>query len=242
MNRFSTIITLLVVVAISGCSDKSTNDDENLITNNAVRLLGLQEDVECEYIKYDTIISYYPSYFVTIDTSLVEFAAQASDSTRSQINLWFDSKKTSALKITSNSVVNLGYFRTINDADSLFKFSEPPQIFPLTVQTTDIWDSYSPPISPDGYPWIGSKLYFSYGMENRRSFERSESLLLPLDNFICFVFKNEYRMPGTVTPFRTSYEYYSLDFGLVKMYSTGTFGSSHVFMISREATEATPAR
>jgi len=242
MKRLATIIMLLVAVGISGCADKSTNDDENFITSNAVRLLGLQEDVECEYIKYDTIISYYPSYMVTIDTSLVEFAAQESDSTRSQINLWFDSDKTSALKITSNSVVNLGYFRTIDDIDSLFQFSEPPQIFPLTVQATDIWDSYCPPISPDGYPFIGSMLFLAFGLENRRSFERSESILLPLGDFVCYVFKNEYRLPGTVTPFRTSHEFYSLDFGLVKMYSTGTFGSSHVFMISREAIETASAR
>lgn len=242
MKRFATIIMLITIAAVVGCSDKSTDNDENLITGNAVRLLGLHEDIECEYIKYDTVISYYPSYMVTIDTSIVEFAAQASDSTRSQINLWFDSDKTSALKITSNSVVNLGYFRMIGDTDSLFRFSEPPQVFPLVVSATDVWDTYSPPISPDGYPFIGSKLFLSFGLENRRSFERTESILLPLGNFFCHVFKNEYRLPGTTEPFRTSYEYYSLDSGLVKMYSTGTFGSSHVFMISRIVFEGTDAR
>jgi len=226
-------IVLFTFALIIGCSDKSTNDDDNLITSNAVGLLGLQQDVELDYVSYDTIVTYYPNYAVYIDTTYTSFSAIATDPSRDQIDLSFDSEKFTAVKITANSVVNLGYFRRINDTDSLFAFSEPSQLFPLKVEKTATWTSFTPSISPYGDVWIGSKLYFSYGFENTRSFERMETVLMFPGSFDCYVFKNEYRVRGTTEPFRTSYEYFSPGFGLVKMYTTGTFGSSHLYMNSR---------
>lgn len=232
MNRLSFCIALLILGLIIGCTDNGTGEDENLITNNSVQLLGLQEDIDIGYVRYDTIISYYPTYTITIDTTTMSFSAVATDSTREQIDLSFDSEKFSALKITASSVVNLGYYRTIDDVDSLFRFAEPSQLFPLRVEATDIWSSYTPSISPHGYEWIGAKLYFSYGFENTRSFDRIETVLVFPGSFTCYVFKNEYRLRGSTEPFRTSYEYFSPGVGLVKMYSTGTFGSSHLYLIS----------
>jgi hypothetical protein len=230
--------TVLVVLAflVVGCSETGTDSGDSFITSDATVLLGLQDDFECRYVRYDSTVT-YPPYEITVDTTFFTFAAIATDSARQRFELWFDSLRTAALKIQSGSILHLGYIPwSPDEPESLVSFAEPPMIFPLRITAEETWSFYTPS-TPD----IFARLYLSWGFEVTRTFDRRETLILPIGTFNCYVFVTEYRLPGTDTLFQTCEEYYASDWGLVKLYSTGP-GTSRVFMVSRETDPAYPVR
>jgi hypothetical protein len=222
-------MTVLVVLAfLVSCGETGTDSDDSFITSDATVLLGLMDDFECRYVRYDSTVT-YPPYKVTVDTTFFTFASIATDSTRQRFELWFDTVKTAALKIQSGSILHLGYIPwSPDEPESLVSFAEPPMIFPLRINSYDTWDYYTPS-TPD----IIARLYLSWGFDVTRTFDRRESLVLPIGTFNCYVFVTEYSLPGTDTLFQTCEEYYASDWGLVKLYSTG-LGTSRVFMVSRD--------
>ena len=235
MKRLSSLILLVLLMVVLSCTESGTDSDNGIISPDAVKLLGLQDDFECRYIRYDSIFTYYPSFKVTVDTTELTCRWEATDSTRTRIDLWFDSTRSTALKITSNSIVNLGYFQAVDDHDSLFYFAEPPEIFPIAMRNDEPWESFTPAYYIDGEQQITSKLFLSWGLMAKREFEQRETLLLKLGSFNCAVFRCEYTLPGEEDIFKTNYEYYADDYGLVKLYSTGLFGRSHIYLIERDS-------
>ncbi len=231
------LMTVLVVLAslVVSCSETGTDSGDSFITSDATVLLGLRNDFECRYVQYDSTVT-YPPYEITVDTTFFTFAAIAFDSTRQQFDLWFDTVKTAALKIQSGSIVHLGYMPwSPDEPESLVYFAEPPAIFPVRINS-DAWTYYTPAV-----PDITTRLFLSWGFDATRSFDRRESLLLPIGTFNCYVFVTEYRFPSTGMLFQTSEEYYASDWGLVKLYSTG-HRASEVFMVSRDTLVTYPAR
>jgi hypothetical protein len=226
------LVVLLSMLLILGCGDSATNPDETPGALNAVKTLGMQEDFECLYLQYDSIFT-YPPFRVVVDTTTLVFSAAAIDENRDRIDLWFDSVRTAAIRITSNSVVNLGYYRRIADRDSIQYFSEPAVIFPNNVQTGTIWEEYAPPISEPGQMIITSQLFISWGFDVTRTYLRREDVLTPMGLFNCHVVQSDYRLHDQEDIFKTEFEYYADSYGLVKLYSSGRFGSSLVVMVSR---------
>ena len=231
-------MTVLVGLAflVVSCGDTGTDSDNSFITSDATVLLGLQHDFECRYVRYDSTVT-YPPYEITVDTTFFTFTSIAADSTRQQFDLWFGMVKTAALKIQSGSILHLGYIPwSPDEPESLVCFAEPPMIFPLKITADETWSFYTP-ATPD----ITARLYLSWGFDVTRTFDRRESLTLPIGTFNCYVFVTEYRIPGSDTLFQTSEEYYASDWGLVKLYSTG-HGTSRVFMVSRHIVVPYPVR
>jgi hypothetical protein len=228
-------MTVPVVLAfLVSCGETGTDSDDSFITSDATVLLGLMDDFECRYVRYDSTVT-YPPYKVTVDTTFFTFASIATDSTRQRFELWFDSLRTAALKIQSGSILHLGYIPwSPDEPESLVSFAEPPMIFPLRITADETWSFYTPS-TPD----IFAKLYLSWGFDATRTFDRRETLILPIGTFNCYVFVTEYRIPDADTLFRTCEEYYASDWGLVKLYSTG-HGTSRVFMVSRDTLVAYP--
>ncbi len=221
------LLAVLMPVVLS-CDDSGTGADGSFVTSDATALLGLKQDFHCRYVEYDSLIT-YPPFRISVDTTFFSFSGIATDASRSQFDLSFDSTKTAALRITTNSVVNLGYYQWIDGRDSFLVFSEPPELFPVVIMEGRSWDSYTPPVFG-----IVNRLFLSWGFEAARRFERRESILLPLGAFSCYVFSCEYRLPGDEEPFVRASEYYADGYGLVKLHVSGSSGSSQVFMISRD--------
>lgn len=228
MRCLMAITLAAVAFLIPSCTETGTESDDLIVTTNATALLGLSEDSECEYVQYDSLIT-YPPLRIYVDTARFSMTVVASDSARELFDLSFDSIKTAALRITSNSIVNLGYFEPAKGQGSLIPFAEPPELFPRLITSEDTWSYYAPPVFG-----VTDKLFLSWGFEVTRTFDRREYLLLPLGGFNCYVFLCEYSLPGDEESFKTTYEYYAEGYGLVKLYSAGPSGSSRAFMISRE--------
>ena len=226
-------LSLVLLVTLLSCSDSGTENEE-LATGNARSMMGLQEDLECRYVRYDTMMT-YPPLRLKIDTTLFTYSTVTSSFDDNTIDVLFDSVKTASLRITSNCVVNLGYYRSIADVDSLFQFAEPPVIFPIVCEENATWESHCPPSYASGEETVEAQLYLTWGLIAKRKFERRETLLLPVGTLACTVFKCELTLPGEEDPILTQYEYYADGVGLVKLYSTGRISTSHIFMLSYES-------
>jgi hypothetical protein len=223
------LAALLAIVA--GACDDSGTDEEGFISDNTVRLLGLQEDFDIEYISYDSVIT-YPPLRIEIDTTVYMFSGRANSGSPDRIDLFVDSVPIAALRITDNSIVNLGYYVRTDGGDSLLQFSELPLLFPIAFVEENRWESYTPPMFVDGQAVIESMLFLSWGFETTRKFVRRENILVPAGRFNSFVIKCDRILPGDDEAFSTSYEYYADGVGLVRLYSAGSFGSTHLFMRS----------
>jgi hypothetical protein len=228
--RSSLLIPLAALVLLTaGCEESGTEGDNSYVTSDATKLLGLHDDFVCRYVQYDSVIT-YPPFEISVDTVSFSFKGIAKDSLQTEFDLWFDSARTAVVKITSDVVVNLGYYQAVGDLDSLVCFSEPAELFPIVVESEQSWESYAPPVFG-----TTTRLFLSWGFVASRRFERREPVLLPLGTFNCYVFLCEYRLPGDAEPFQTAREYYAEGHGLVKLHTAGAFGSSQVFMIDRDS-------
>ncbi len=229
MRRLLLLVTSLVFI-VGACDDSGT-DEENFISDNTARLLGLQEDFDIEYISYD-LVKTFPPYDSTIDTTVYIFSGRVNSESPGRIDLFVDSAPIAALKINDNSIVNLGYYVRTDGGDSLMEFPELPLLFPIAFIEEDCWESYTPPMFVDGNAVIESMLFLSWGFETTREFVRRENILVPAGRFNSFVIKCDRTLPGNDEAFSTSYEYYADGVGLVRLYSAGSFGSTHLFMRS----------
>lgn len=245
MRCFSILLLFAAGIFLSiGCESNSTDSDSNTVVSDAQKLLGLHANSHSTYVRYDSIYQYFPDFDIQVDTTEFNFEVIGLDSTFERVDIYFDSIKSHSVKITATHVVNLGYYRTVNDRDTLAFFAQPPEIFPLVVGKDAEWESFTPPMTTDSRPVVTSRLFLSWGFEIERSYLRTESLLLPIGQVNCIVIKNEFRLPGESEIFKTEYEYYAPEYGLVKLYSIGLFGRSHTFMISHtiDSTQASLVR
>lgn len=242
MRYFSILLVFAAGMVLSiGCESNSTDSDSNTVVSDAQKLLGLQANSHSTYVRYDSIYQYFPDFDIQVDTTEFTFEVVGLDSAFERLDVYFDSIKSHSIRITATHVVNLGYYRTVNGNDTLAFFAQPPEIFPLVVEKDTEWESFTPPMTTDSRPVVTSRLFLSWGLEIERSYLRTESLLLPIGQFNCIVFRNEFRLPGESEIFKTEYEYYAPEYGLVKLYSTGLFGRSHTFMISHTIDSAQAA-
>jgi len=232
--RILVLFAVIVALLTAGCDSSGTDSNDNVVVTNTSALLALNANSHSTYVQYDSIYRYFPDFGIEVDTTEFTFELVGLDTTFERVDIHFDSTRSHSLKITSTHIVNLGYYRQENDTDTLAFFAQPPEVFPLTISKDSKLESYTPAMLVDSKSVTTSQLYLSWGFEIERSFVRTESLLLPVGQFNCVVIKNEFHLPDSDSIYKTEYEYYAQDYGLVKLYSTGLFGQSHTFMLSHD--------
>lgn len=226
----------LFCILMFSCSD---NDPLGPKTSPAITgsLLGLDSDHENFYQQFDSLISYYPSYHVEVDTSLVTFSVEIVDSAKDWYDISVSSQKLARTIITPNSVAITGYYRNIQNHDSLFYFINPPEIMPSELNVDDVWEYTVPKIYREGGEIIISYLNFGFGYDVTRTYLGKEDIVVPAGAFNAHKIKSEYRVPGSDDVIKTDIEYLVDGIGLVRMNSHGNFGISHVLLINSYETD-----
>jgi len=233
MKVLVVICLALAAILLLTCEPSNTSPDADVLVSDSTKLLGLQTDHTSWYVRYDSIAVYFPDYRVRIDTTTFDLTAAAIDSAREQFDLFRDGTRSYSLQRADVELVNLGYYRSIGESDSLFYFPEPSTIFPAEVTSIQVWEAFTPTIAGEDAQLTTSFLFLNWGFDIERKFDRTETILLPIGTFSCLVFKTEFRLPGNDDIFKAEYEYYAWEVGLVKLHSIGLFGSSQTFMVSR---------
>lgn len=234
MKAFITLTLILcLVLSIVFCSDKSLTSS-NRIPSRTEQLLGLAQSHANLYQQFDSLITYNPVYQIEVDTSLVTLITEELDQSETRYDIGFPSEKLARLIITTNSVAMTGYYQKIDGQDSLFYFTDIPEILPSRIAKEDSWSFYVPPLHRDGKEQITTHLNFGFGYEVTRTYIGTENIVVPAGAYLAYVIQSEYRLQGSDEVVKTDTEYLVSGIGLVRMDSVGRFGTSHIFLIQTD--------
>lgn len=235
MKLLAIIIVLLCLgIVYLACTDSSSSSP-SLNQASTETLLGLVANHTNTYQRFDSLITLDPVYLLTLDTSLVTYSVFDVDQAQSKFDITISAEKLARLIISGNGVALTGYYQNIDGHDSLFHFISPPEILPNLIVADDIWNFYVPPLYRDGKPVITSYLNFGFGFNITRTYLGREDVVVPAGAYNAHVIRSEYRVPESDLILKTDLEYLVPGIGLVRMYSHGNFGSSHVIMIATDA-------
>jgi hypothetical protein len=231
MKAFVTLVVFLcLILAIIACSNNDSLSPTKT-SGKTETILGLAENHTNLYQQFDSLVSYSPVYHVAVDTSLVSYTVTDVDSNGTFYDISISSEKLARLIITSNSVVVTGYYQKIENQDSLFHFIFPAEIMPNQMAKDETWDFYCTPIHRDGVEMTTSFLNYGFGYKVTRTYLGQEEIVVPAGSYEAHVIKSEYRLPYSEEIVKTDTEYLVAGIGLIRMYSVGNFGSTHVLMI-----------
>jgi hypothetical protein len=182
-------------------------------------LLGLVNNRTLSYLQTDTVVSIDPVYSVTVTTlsQMVKISGSGSD--------WMIKDGDSPLinlKLTKESVIQNGYWRTVDDQDSLFYFAEPPILMTRSLASDRSWDGYTPFFETDTSSHSLLFYYASFGFHFEKQFIDSVHLLLPAGSFNAYHFDvSLFVNPSDTVPIVRISEYYAPAVGLVKLHLRG---------------------
>jgi len=226
-------VLLCLVLAFLAC----TNDDStspNKSSSKTETILGLDKNHTNLYQQFDSLVTYTPNYQLVLDTSLVTYTVIDVDSDQTKFDIAVSSEKLARLIITSNSVAMTGYYQKIEGYDSIFYFLTPPEIMPNRLTQDESWQFYVPPLHRDGEELITSFLNFGFGYDVKRTYLGKDDIVVPAGAYNAHVIQTDYLMPGFMEIVKTDIEYLVEGIGLVRMYSNGHFGTSHILLIETD--------
>ena len=219
MNRlFICAIGICAGALLLGCGE-----DDVLLSPlerlDGASLLGLANNRTLKYLQTDTVVSIDPVYSVTVTTSsqVIKISGSGSD--------WVIKNSESPLinlKLTNESVIQNGYWRTVDDHDSLFYFAEPPILMTRSLASNRSWDGYTPFFEMDTSS-LSLLFYYGYfGFHFEKQFIDSVHLILPAGSFNAYRFDVSLfvNLSDTIPVVRIS-EYYAPAIGLVKLHLKG---------------------
>lgn len=234
MKAFITLsLILCLVLSIIFCADNSITSS-NRVPSRTEQLLGLAQSHANLYQQLDSVITYSPVYQIEVDTNLVTLVTEELDQSETRYDIGFPSEKLARLIITTNSVAMTGYYQKIDGQDSLFYFTDIPEILPSRLAKEDTWSFYVPPLYRDGKELITNHLNFGFGYEVTRTYMGTEDIVVPAGAYLAYVIQSEYRLKDSDEVIKTDTEYLASGIGLVRMDSVGKFGKSHIFLIQTD--------
>lgn len=231
MKVLAIIIVLLCLGIVYMACTESSSVSPSLNPANTVTILGLSTDHLNTYQKFDSLITLDPYYQLTLDTSIVTYAVVDIDQDQSRFDIFVSDEKLARLIASPNGVSMTGFYQNIEGHDSLFNFISAPQILPSKLTANDTWDFYVSPLLRNGQQIITTYLNYGFGFNVTRTYMGKEDIVVPAGAYTAQVIKTEYRVPESDLLLKTDIEYLVPEIGLVRMYSYGTFGSSHTIMV-----------
>jgi hypothetical protein len=126
------------------------------------------------------------------------------------------------LKLTNESVIQNGYWRMVDDHDSLFYFAEPSILMTRSLAADRGWDGYTPFYETDTSSLSLLFYYCYFGFHFEKQFVDSVHLLLPAGSFTACRFDvSLFDNPFDTIPVVRISEYYAPAIGLVKLHLKG---------------------
>lgn len=215
MHRFF----IFIIGVCAGCLLLGCGEDDVVISPlerlDGASLLGLANGRSLNYLQTDTVVSIDPIYSVTVTTSsrAVRIGGGGSD--------WVVKKGDSPLinlKLTNESVIQNGYWRTIDGHDSVFYFATPPVIMSRSLASEPSWDGYTPFFETDTSSLSLLFCYAYFGFHFEKQFIENVHLLLPAGSFDTYRFDvSLFVDPSDTVPVVRISEYYAPGIGLVKL-------------------------
>ncbi len=230
--KFALLPALILAALLLSCSD-----NDGISSNGGSQtegLLGLSVNHTNVYQQFDSLITYTPTYQITVDTSIRTFSVYEAGPNQNMYDIAVSDEMLARLIITSKSVAMTGFYQEIEGEDSLFYFIDIPEILPSRISASESWSYYVPPIYRNGQPQITNYLNYGFGYEIMRTYMGKEDIVVPAGAYTANIIQTEYRLRGTAEVVRTDKEYLVSGIGLIRMYSSGSFGKSHVLMISSD--------
>jgi len=219
MNR----LFICAIGICAGCLLLGCGEDDVILSPlerlDGASLLGLVNNRTLIYLQTDTVVSFDPTYSVTVTTSsqVIKINGSGSD--------WMIKDGDNPLinlKLTNESVIQNGYWRTVDDHDSLFYFAEPPILMARSLASERSWEGYTPFYETDTSS-LSLLFYYAYfGFHFEKQFVDNVHLLLPAGSFDAYRFDVSLfvNSSDTIPVVRIS-EYYAPAIGLVKLHLRG---------------------
>ncbi len=213
----STAVVLLVSWTVGcGGEDPVGPGLENL---DGSQLLGLANNRTLTYLRIDTVVTIGSSYEVTVTTSSDVIRIVSGGGT------WTVKDGEAALvslRVTSDAVIQIGYWRKIGGKDSLMYFAVPPVVMHRNLKAQRVWEGFTPRYDTDTST-LSRLFYFSYfGFHFRKEYRGTVDLVVPAGSFTAHRFDVElFAQPSdTVAALRVS-EFYVPLVGLVQLQLQG---------------------
>lgn len=177
-------------------------------------LLGLINNRTLSYLKTDTVVSIDPEYQVTVTQSQQLIRISGSDWVVTVADT-----PTINLKLTAESVIQNGYWRTVDDHDSLFYFDTPPVIMSRSPTSGLSWEGYTPAYKTDTSS--STRLVYNsyFGFYFHKQLVDTVRLIVPAGSYNTWHFEVDLFIdPADTIPDIRISEYYSPAVGLVRLH------------------------
>ncbi len=214
LRFFIAIIAVSTGFLFFGCGEDDVMESQPEPLDGA-SLLGLVNNRTLTYLQTDTVVSIDPAYSVTVTTSsqVVKISGGGND--------WIvkdGDKPFINLKLTSESIIQNGYWHTAGGHDSLFYFAEPPILMTRSLSFSPSWDGYTPRFDT-GASHLSLLFYYSYfGFYFEKQLTRTVRLIVPAGSFETYCFDvSLFANPSDTVPVVRASEYYAPTIGLVKL-------------------------
>ncbi|MFH1374634.1 MAG: hypothetical protein ABII79_12640 [bacterium] len=219
MHKYAVIIAVMgLTCLLVACGQDDPPPSLSSGLDGAV-LLGLINNRTLSYLQTDTVVSIDPDYQVTVTQSqqLIRISGSGNDWVVTVADT-----PTINLKLTVESVIQNGYWRTVDDQDSLFYFDTPPVIMSRSPKSVLSWEGYTPAFETDTSS-SARLVYNSYfGFYFHKQLVDTVRLIVPAGSYNTWHFDvNLFANPVDTIPVIRISEYYSPAVGLVRLHLQG---------------------
>lgn len=203
---------MIISLIMTGCAD-SDNPVNTPGSFDARSLMGLVDGRTLYYIQTEIEVTIEPFSITKTDTVIEVSVGGADDdwifyrSNQPLINL----------KISENSIIQNGYWRTFNGIDSLVYYTTPPLILERTVQQNSSWIYYTPYYQSEGGQSLLPYYFANFGFKVSKTYVGNETVITPAGEFDTY----RYDLVLSTSEFGENAvaeisEYYAPNIGLVK--------------------------
>jgi len=210
-------VIIIVLISMYGCGE---DDDLSSVSSSpgyldGATLLGFVDNRTLDYVQTDTIITFDPSYNLSVETSTQKIRLSVND------NEWIvynDNTPLVNLRPTSESILQNGYWRYIDGHDSLFYIPVPPVVMSRSLSVDTSWSGYTPSLPINNEETIFPFYYANFGFYFERRFIGTENILVPAGSFDTYCFEVDlFVNPYDSLPTARTEEYYASGIGLIRL-------------------------
>lgn len=217
---------------LGGCA-KSTDSTPPVELPDGADLLGLRRDHRLEYIIYDSTVTLFPVYSVTVDTTPLNLQITRGGGT--QVQLSVNGVPHDLLTIDAVGVLHSGQIYMATSIPETLYFYPTPLLLPATFAKNKSWSLISPLFRDDsGEERRLSVLFMNYGFNTVREFVGTTAVVLPTGSYNAYQFRSTLHLgESTGNPLALIDEYYAPSVGLVKLVSVAG-GSRRLILLLQD--------
>ncbi len=213
----------IVAVLLAGTILPGCGEDDSIVSSrdqlDGVTLLGLVNNRTLTYLQTDTVVTIDSTYSISVTTSseVIRLSAAGGNWTIKDGDVPLLS-----LKVTSESVIQNGYWRKVNGHDSLIYFPAPPVVMTRSPSRHPAWQGFVPFFDTDAGSEARFFFYSYFGFYFSKEYRGTADLIVPAGAFTTHRFDVDLFVSQSDTlPAVQISEYYAPSVGLVQLQLRG---------------------